>query len=94
MELAIEVGAEDVDVQTDPETADEVVQLKCEPNHLNAVCTAVRERGYEIESAAVDYLPKSCISLTQGQFDKAEKLVELLSEQSDVVSVYSNHDLE
>lgn len=92
MELAIEVGAEDINVQIDKETAHESIQLKCEPTELSIVCTALRDRGFDVSSAAVEYLPKSFVSLKQEQFEKAEKLVELLSEQSDVVSVYSNHE--
>jgi YebC/PmpR family DNA-binding regulatory protein len=95
LELAIEVGAEDIDIQHDPnsESGDVVIRLKCEPTELSVVCTAVRDMGLEISSAGVEYLPKSFVTLTQEQFEKAEKLVELLSEQSDVVAVYSNHEL-
>ena len=101
LELAIEVGAEDVSVksedthaQGEEEDGGSLVQLKCEPNELNAVCSAVREKGLAVSSASLDYLPKSVVSLTGEQFEKAEKLVELLSEQNDVVSVYSNHTLD
>jgi YebC/PmpR family DNA-binding regulatory protein len=93
MELAIEVGAEDVDCQTDPEGGGKVIQLRCEPNELSAVCAAVRGRGLEVSSAGVDYLPRSFVPLSREQFEKAEKMVELLSEQSDVVGVYTNHEL-
>ena len=92
LELAIEIGAEDVHTETDPENV-VVVHLICEPNELNSVCAAVRERGLGVSSTSLEYLPKSFKSLTQEQFEKAEKLVELLSEQSDVVAVYSNHEL-
>ena len=93
-ELAIEVGAEDVQVSSDPETgARDSIQLKCEPSQLNAVCGAVREKGLEIASAGVMYLPRSSVSLSVEQFEKAEKMVDLLSDQSDVVAVYSNHEL-
>ena len=93
-ELAIEVGAEDVEVISDPDTGGkEVVQLKCEPGELNTVCAAVREKGFKISCARVVYLPRLSASLTVGQFEKAEKMVDLLSDQSDVVAVYSNHEL-
>ena len=93
-ELAIEVGAEDVQVSSDPETgARDSIQLKCEPSQLNAVCGAVREKGLEIASASVMYLPRLSVSLSVEQFEKAEKMVDLLSDQSDVVAVYSNHEL-
>ena len=95
LELAIEVGAEDISVQDDSCVYDKegVIQLKCNPSEMNAVCSAVREKELEISSASLDYLPKSFVSLTQEQFQKAEKLIEILSERSDVVAVYSNHKL-
>ena len=93
MELAIEVGAEDVDVLTDSEDEREVVQLKCEQSELSSVCDAVRERGLEVLSAGVVYVPRSTVSLTPEQFGKAEKLVDLLNEHTDVVAVYSNHEI-
>ena len=95
LELGIEVGAEDVDIQRDPdsESGDAVIQLKCEPTELNAVCSAVRDRGLDISSSGVEYIPRLYVTLTHEQFEKAEKLVELLSEQSDVVSVYSNYEV-
>ena len=96
MELAIEVGAEDVEVQNDAEggeTEGRLIQLECGSSELSAVCAAVRERGLEVTSASVVYLPRSSVSLTPEQFEKAEKLVEMLSDQSDVVTVYSNHEL-
>ena len=92
MELAIEVGAEDVEVQHSSEGG-ELIQLKCEPNEVNTVCSAVREKGLEVSSTAVVYIAKSSVSLTLEQFQKAEKLVDLLNDQSDVVAVYSNHEL-
>ena len=91
MELAIEVGAEDINIQNDKETSHEIIQLKSEPAELTIVCTALRDRGFDVSSATVEYLPKSLVGLKQEQFKKAEKMVELLGEQSDVVAVYSNH---
>ena len=95
LELAIEVGAEDanvelINVQNEKEC---IIQLKCEPNELNTVCSAVTDRGLVVSLAELDYFPKLCVPLIQDQFEKAEKLVELLSEQCDVVFVYSNHEL-
>lgn len=96
LELAIEVGAEDVSIELDTENKNEesvAIQLKCDPSDLNAVCSAVRDKGLEVSAAFTDHFPKSFVSLTQEQFEKAEKLVELLSEHDDVVSVHSNHEL-
>ena len=71
----------------------DMIQLECEPGDLNAVCGAVGDKGLEILSASVVYLPRSTVSLTGEQYEKAEKMIELLGDQSDVVAVYSNHEL-
>lgn len=88
LELAIEVGAEDV-IDED----DGTIQLTCEPHELNSVCSEIKAKEVEISSASVEYLPKSSVSLTEEQHSKAEKLLELLSGHNDVVAVYSNHEL-
>lgn len=92
LDLAIEVGAEDCSTESEDEGS--TVQLQCEPNDLNAVCNAVKAKGLSVSSASVEYLPKSCVALTEQQIDKAEKLVDLLSDHSDVVGVYTNYELD
>lgn len=92
LDLAIEVGAEDCSAECEDDGSS--VQLQCEPHDLNAVCNVVKAKGLTVSSASVEYLPKSYVALTEQQVDKAEKLVELLSEHNDVVGVHSNYELD
>ena len=92
LDLAIEVGAEDCRAESDDQGS--TLQLQCEPNDLNAVCNAVKAKGLTVTSVSVDYLAKSYVALTEQQVEKAEKLVDLLSDHSDVVGVYSNYELD
>lgn len=92
LDLAIEVGAEDCSAEGEDDGNS--VQLQCEPHDLNAVCNAVKAKGLTVSSASVEYLPKSYVALTEQQVDKAEKLVELLSEHNDVVGVHCNYELD
>ena len=89
LELAIEVGAEDVSEDEEGTT----MQLICEPHELNSVCNSISTKELEITSVSMEYLPISCVSLTMEQYSKAEKLMELLNGHSDVVVVYSNYEL-
>ncbi len=90
MELAIEVGAEDV-VHVHEE---ELVALKCDSSDMRAIVEAVQERGLTVSSATLEYLPKNLVSLTPESCESAERFVEVLSRHSDVVEVYSNFVLE
>lgn len=98
LELAIDVGAEDVVSCGEEEGSDivdeECYQLKCEPNCLKAVSDAVKEKGFSVSSATLEYIPKSCIPLDRGAYDKATKLVDLLCSHADVIEVYDNFSLQ
>ena len=95
LELAIDVGAEDV-ISNGEEggSDDECYQLKCEPNHLKAVSDAVKEKGFSVSSETLEYIPKSYVSLDHQAYDKATKLVDLLSSHADVMEVYDNFSLQ
>ena len=40
-------------------------------------------------SATQDYSPKTLVKLDQEEFEKAEKLVQILEEHEDVINVYN-----
>ena len=100
MELAIEVGAEDVNVdeggcEVECGSGDSTtVLLLCQPNDLNTVCNAVREKNLELVSASVQYLPRSQVALNEQKLEKAEKLLHMLSDHPDVVGVHTNYVLD
>ncbi len=87
LELAIEVGAEDIIPEEDD--TDHVL-LKSEPSEMRGVVSAVKEKGLTVVSATLEYLPKTPVSLPPKACARAEKLLELLSQHSDVVEVHSN----
>lgn len=113
MDLAIEVGAEDVvadssesdlgdDVSTPSESNQEseesegsgaCFQFKCEPKDLKSVSDAIREQSFSISSASLEYVPKTLVELEKEKYDKAVRLLELLSVQDDVIEVYDNFTL-
>ena len=98
LELAIDVGAEDLVSSGEEEGSEladeECYQFKCEPNCLKAVSDAVKEKGFSVSSATLEYIPKSYMSLDHGAYDKATNLVDLLSSHADVIEVYDNFSLQ
>ena len=89
LELAIEIGAEDV-LESLGEAEEEICQFKCEPSDLKMVSDALRKRGLAISSATLEYIPKSYVSLDSNAYEKATRLVDHLSEDSDVMDIHSN----
>ena len=87
-ELAIEVGAEDVE-QID---SDEGVlfNITCDPNHLVAVKTGLEKNGATVLSAESTFVPSMTCELSGGALKSAEKLINLISENSVVVNVHHN----
>lgn len=87
LELAIEVGAEDV-LEDEEDTGH--VLLKTEPSETRGVVEAVKKKGLTVSSATLEYLPKTLVGLSPQACEKAEKLLEVLSQNNDVVEVHSN----
>ena len=115
LDLAIEVGAEDVTMDSDdPEPEDQAAsqssqdgegstegqssnacfQFKCEPKEIKSVSDAIKERSFTISSASFEYIPKSQVALERVKYNRAVRLLELLSDQDGVIEIYDNFVLE
>ena len=81
---AIEAGAQDF------EPADEGNTLFItEPTDLDAVCRALPEQGFSVNSAKIGYIPKNPVnSLTAEQLEEVEAFLEALDAHDDVQNVY------
>ncbi|NCC95336.1 MAG: YebC/PmpR family DNA-binding transcriptional regulator [Synergistales bacterium] len=87
MEVALECGAEDV------ETDDGFV-VYTNPSEVNEVKEALESKGYVIESAESQMVPKNTVSVSNP--DKARKILKLMDQlesHDDVQSVSSNFDI-
>lgn len=89
LDLAIEVGAEDVSCGELDEQGNEICRFLCEPNSLKFVSNALGEK-LSIFSASLEYVPKSYVSLDEEKYNKACALLDALSEHPDVIQVYNN----
>lgn len=99
LELAIEVGAEDVILSSMPDdgrsdSEDECYQFKCEPSEMRSVLDAVAKMGLTVSSSTLEYIPKSYVCLDERLYNKAVRLIELLTENPDVMEVYDNFTLQ
>lgn len=82
--LAIDAGAEDVDVQ------DGQVEVKTEPSSLEPVRKVLESNGLEIENADFALVPKMTVELEEKAAHQVLRLIEALEDLEDVQRVYSN----
>ena len=85
--IAIDAGAEDVKVDTD------LVEVFTEIADLQKVREELEANDIKIESAELSWMPKSTMSLEDGDTIKTMKLIDALEELDDVMQVYSNLDI-
>jgi|TARA_B110000263_G_scaffold145495_1_gene126192 YebC/PmpR family DNA-binding regulatory protein len=85
MEVAIDVGAEDVIVEDDGSI--EVVTL---PEDFLNVKDALAEKGFEPSSAQVSMVPQNLSDLDVTTGEKVIRLLDMLEDSDDVTNVYTN----
>ena len=85
MEDALEAGAADF------VSEDGVFEISTETDDLEAVRSALADKGYAIMSADTDKVPSSYVTLTgEDDVKNMTKLIEALEDNDDVIEVYHN----
>ena len=84
-ELVLEAGAEDIKAE------DEMWEVTCDPKELHQVKASL-EKHVKVESAEVQNLPKTTTSLQGKEAEQVMRLLEMLDELDDVLSVSANCD--
>jgi YebC/PmpR family DNA-binding regulatory protein len=88
MELALEAGAEDVEVGEGLST------IYADATEFLAVKLALDEAGVVLSSAETGYVPQNTIKVeTQEDAAKILKLLDALEDNEDVQNVYANYDI-
>jgi len=88
MELALEVGADDVRVE------DTSATILAAPTTFLEVKSALEKRGLAFLSAEIGYVPQSTVPLSDKKAAAGLlRLIESLDENEDVQDVYANYDL-
>ncbi|MDO5309375.1 MAG: YebC/PmpR family DNA-binding transcriptional regulator [Planctomycetia bacterium] len=85
MDLAVEAGADDVELQ------DDVYKFTCAPEAFDAVLTFLTNAGLAVEHSEVTYIPKDVMTISDVNVArKALKLTDALDEHEDIQSVAAN----
>ena len=88
MMLAIDAGAEDFKVE------DEFYEIYTSYKELENVRSFLEEKGIQLESAEITYIPQSTVRLEGKQAEQMLHLMEALEESDDVQNVYANFDID
>jgi YebC/PmpR family DNA-binding regulatory protein len=84
MEVALEAGADDVQLQ------DGYYEITCDPKLFDAVRKKLDDHKVPTESAETSYIPTTYVDLDVENGRKMRKLRELLDDNDDVQNVYAN----
>ena len=87
-EVALEVGAEDFEVDGD------FIIISTDPSDIMSVLDALEEKGYEIESANIDMVPKNLQNVDSDKEQSVITLLEALEDHDDIKAVFTNFDTE
>ncbi len=86
-EMAIEAGAEDVDI------GDDMIEFYTQPTDLHAVAKALQAAGIKPDSVELIMKPKNLTALDPKDAMSVLGVIENLEELDDVQNVYSNLDI-
>ena len=87
-EVALEVGAEDFEVDGD------FIIISTDPSDIMSVLDALEEKGYEVESANIDMVPKNLQNVDSVKVESVITLLEALEDHDDIKAVFTNFDTE
>lgn len=85
--LVLDAGADDVVTETD------YYEVQTSLENFEKVRRALIEKGIEVESASLQYVPQSLMKIDGKENETALKLLEVLEDHDDVQNVYTNADL-
>jgi YebC/PmpR family DNA-binding regulatory protein len=85
VEVAIEAGAEDVDV-----VADGSIEVTTLPEDFIQVKDVLTDQGYEAVAAEVAMIPQTLTALDEQQAEKVGRLLDMLEDLDDVTNLYTN----
>ncbi len=88
MELALEIGAEDISIE------DEIFEIYSRPEDYATVREALDEHGVALEASQLAMLPQSTVKLEGDDAGKVLRLIEALEDHDDVQHVWSNFDVD
>lgn len=85
LELGIEAGADDV------RETDDYFEVYTKPDVLRVVSEKLKEGGYTIDNTTLIMSPLSTVSLSPGDKERAQKLIDQLQDLDDIQDVHANY---
>ena len=87
-EAALECGADDFEVEED------MYLISTDPAELMQVKDQLESKGYEINSAEVEMVPKNLQKVEKKDVDRVLNLMDELEDNEDIKSVFANFDID
>jgi len=87
MELALEAGADDVQLDAD------TFEVTCDPDNYEQVKEALRAKGVAVKNAELSQVSDTYVVLDEATARKVLALMEELEDHDDVQNVYANFDI-
>lgn len=87
MEVILDLGADDL------KTEEEHFEIICPIENLETVRKGMEEKGYKLESASMQYIPKELITLDEDKAAAVIRFLETVEEYDDVQNLFTNADL-
>lgn len=85
MEDVLEAGADDFTFDG------EVYEVSCEPNDFDAVCAALKDKGYDFVNSEVAYIPATKSEADDPETaEKMTKMLDMFDENDDIQAVWTN----
>ena len=88
LEAALECGADDFEVEED------MYLISTDPAELMQVKDQLESKGYEINSAEVEMVPKNLQKVEKKDVDRVLNLMNELEDNEDIKSVFANFDID
>jgi len=87
MEIILDLGADDL------KTEEEHFEIICPIESLETVRKGMEEKGFKLESASMQYIPKELITLDEEKSAAVIRFLETVEEYDDVQNLFTNADL-
>ncbi len=84
MEIVLEAGAEDIQLEED------YFEITSEIENFESVRLALANAKLTVENASLQWIAKNTIDVSGDNIEKVEKLIEMLEDNDDVQNVYTN----
>jgi YebC/PmpR family DNA-binding regulatory protein len=88
IELALEVGAEDIREEENE------IEIVTDPSMYEEVRDALEGKGLKYIQASIGMIPQNTVKLDEGKAEQMLKMIDKLEDNDDVQNVYANFDID